>query len=181
MIDGIVLDIQPLESDLRSKPLRVQQRSKARAQSQHRLAFDRQQFAVAPEVARTRLDRFMAYRLLDRCVVVIDFERTEAGFAHVKGAHWVLLPALAALEIDDVTAHGILCARLSGRPLPQLFRFRNILRKGNPHAAALRLISAANDSRRKWPCGLPGAVFLRARVAPLPQPGSRRLDPQPAR
>src|SRR5712664_3650726 len=107
MVDRVVLDIELLDTEFGAEAFGAQQRGEPRTRSDLRLALDRQQFAIAPQIVRSAFDRRARDRGADFRVVVADFERTEAGFANVERADWVFLAALATPETGDVT-HRIL-------------------------------------------------------------------------
>src|SRR5208282_6512106 len=80
----------------------MKQRREARMEPDRRLAVDRQQLAIAPQVSRARLDNRARDRGLNFRVVVDDLERAEAGLAHVERLDRIFLAALAALQACDV-------------------------------------------------------------------------------
>src|SRR5258708_5593961 len=98
MIDGVVLDVELLDAEFGAESFGAQQRSEPGTRSDLRLAFDRQQFAITPQIVRAAFDRRARNRGADFRVIVADFERTEAGFANVERADRVFLAALATLE-----------------------------------------------------------------------------------
>src|SRR5271156_6432437 len=103
MVDGIVLDIEPFEAELGAQPLGVYQRREARKSPHVGLLVYRQQFPIAPQIARARFDDLVSQSAADTRVIVNDFQRAEAGFAHVQRLQRVLLAAFSALESGDVT------------------------------------------------------------------------------
>src|SRR5271156_2596297 len=104
MIDGVVLYIEMLEPELGAEALAMHQWREAgvRADLGLALEIDRQQFAIAPQVVRPLLDRRARNRRANPRVVVSDFERAEAGLAHVERTYRILLAALATFQIGDV-------------------------------------------------------------------------------
>src|ERR1700674_4720427 len=102
MVDRVVLDIELLQSEFGPQALGMKQRREARVEPDRRLAVDRQQLAIAPEISRARLDNRARDRGLDFRVVVDHFERAEAGLAHVERLDRIFLAALAALQACDV-------------------------------------------------------------------------------
>src|SRR4029079_18898858 len=57
-------------------------------QTRARLALDRQQLAVAPQVFRPPLDRLACHRLCRQGVVVDDFQRAQALVADPERVGW---------------------------------------------------------------------------------------------
>src|SRR5271163_4321155 len=127
MIDGVVLYIEMLEPELGAEALAMHQRREAgvRADLGLALEIDRQQFAIAPQIVRPLLDCRARNRRANPRVVVRDFERAEAGLAHMERTYRILLAALATFQISDVAhrsprflfftasrRHGLLAQRL---------------------------------------------------------------------
>ena len=82
MVDGIVLEIQLADAQLLRETIGFDERRESRIEAGARLAVDRQQLAVAPQVLRARLDLRAAHVLPDLVVVVDDFERSQTFVAH---------------------------------------------------------------------------------------------------
>src|SRR5215471_7521580 len=107
MIDGIVLDVKILEAQLSAEALAVNQRGESRVRSHFGLAFDGQQFAIAPEVVRACLDLRPRQSGANFRIVVGDLQGTEARLTDVEWGNLVFLSTFFALEIGDV-AHRVL-------------------------------------------------------------------------
>ena len=82
MIDGIVLEIQLADAERLREAIGFDERRESRIEAGARLAVDRQQLAIAPQVLRARLDLRAAHVAPDLVVVVDDFERSETLVAH---------------------------------------------------------------------------------------------------
>ena len=82
MIHRIVLDVQLADAEAAGQPIAADERREAGIESGPRLADDRQQFAIPPQVLRAALDRLA--RQVNRRVVVHRLERTEAPIADVQ-------------------------------------------------------------------------------------------------
>src|SRR5205085_2082006 len=78
MVDRIILYIELVDPQHGGKSSRADQRRKSGVESGPRLSADWQQLAVAPQVARSRLDGLARESLPHDRVVVHDFERSEA-------------------------------------------------------------------------------------------------------
>ena len=78
MVDRVVLDVQLLDAEALREPRRADERREAGVHAGPRLAFDRQQFAIAPEVLRPAGDTIAGDQLRDGGVVVSHLERAEA-------------------------------------------------------------------------------------------------------
>ena len=83
MVDRVVLDVELVEPEPLRQPRAAHERRVAGVKAGPRLALDRKQLAIAPEVFRPAFDRFARER--DRRVVVHGLERPEALVAHVVG------------------------------------------------------------------------------------------------
>src|SRR5215469_6396882 len=123
MIDRVVLDVEPLQSQLSTQATRLQERRETGKRPAVGLAIDRQELAVAPQVVGTCGERRTRERRANTRVVVADLERSEAILAYVQGLDRILLATFAAFQIDDIAHRGSLidCAapsRRSRRPWP---------------------------------------------------------------
>ncbi len=83
MVDRIVLDIELADAEALRQPAAADQRREAGMKTGLRLAGNRQQLPIAPEVLRPPLDLLPGQ--LDRGVVVDRLERAEAPIADVDG------------------------------------------------------------------------------------------------
>src|SRR5207253_1015088 len=101
IVDGVVLDVERLDAELRREAVRLHQRREADLRADGRLAVNRQQLAVAPHALRAGLDDFAGERGFDRAVVVRSLERAEIEIADMDGLLRVELAALAALEVRE--------------------------------------------------------------------------------
>ena len=97
-VDAVVLDVEALEAEPLGQVAGLEQRRKARAYI-NGIAFNRQEFSVAPDGCGARLDRGPAHPIFDRLVVVDNFERSEADvFADVASARFVGMAAFFAAQ-----------------------------------------------------------------------------------
>src|SRR4029079_1631109 len=81
MIDGVVLDVQLRQSEFVRKTFRLEEGLKPRVKA-GLWRFHGEQFEVAPERRRPRLDDLAAHHLFNRGVVVRHFKRPQAFGAH---------------------------------------------------------------------------------------------------
>src|SRR5215468_4982979 len=79
MVDGVVLDVQLAQAQTFGQPRAPDERSETGVEPRARLAGNRQQLAIAPEVFRPALD--LLPRDLNRFVIVEGLERSEAFLA----------------------------------------------------------------------------------------------------
>src|SRR5207248_3999512 len=82
MIHRVVFDVQLLQTQPGREAIAAHERGESRMEPGERLAGDRQQLAVAPEVLGPLLD--LLARDVDRAVVVDRFEGPEALVADVR-------------------------------------------------------------------------------------------------
>ena len=78
MVDRVVLDVQLAHAEARRQPVGADERREAGVQAGPRLAFDRQQLAIAPEVLGRLSISVARDQLRDRVVVVGHLERAQA-------------------------------------------------------------------------------------------------------
>src|SRR5436190_16389255 len=81
MVDRIVLDVELANAKPIREPIAAYERGESRVESGARLAGDRQQLAVTPQILGTPLD--LGVRERDGGVVVDRLERPQAPIAHV--------------------------------------------------------------------------------------------------
>ena len=100
-VDAVVLDVEALEAESLGQVAGFEQWRKARAYI-NGIAFNRQEFAVAPDRSGPRLDRGPANPIFDRLVVVDNFQRSEADvFADVASARFVGMAAFLAAQSGE--------------------------------------------------------------------------------
>src|SRR5437899_2552360 len=83
MIDRVVLDVELADAEPVGQARAAHERREAGVESRSRLAGDRQQLAVAPQILRTLLN--LLPRQVDRAVVVDRLQRPETLVADVGG------------------------------------------------------------------------------------------------
>src|SRR5438046_1472617 len=88
MVHRIVFDVQLVQAEPFTETRRADERRESRIESRARLARNRQQLAIAPEILRTALDLFASD--LDRSIVVGRLERTEAFLADPQRFGWIV-------------------------------------------------------------------------------------------
>jgi hypothetical protein len=81
MIDGIVFEIELPDAQGLREPIGFDEWGVSRIEPGARLAVNRQQLSVAPQVIRARLDLGAGHVAPDLVVVVDDFERSQALIA----------------------------------------------------------------------------------------------------
>jgi hypothetical protein len=81
MVDRIVLDVQLADAEPIRQAIAADQRREPGVEAGARLAGNRQQLTVPPQIFRPPFD--VGARERNRGVVVYRFERTEAAIAHV--------------------------------------------------------------------------------------------------
>src|SRR5215813_4937722 len=79
MVDGVVFDVQLAQAQTFDQPRAPDQRSEPGVEPRARLACNRQQLTIAPEVFRSELDLLPRDR--NRFVIVEGLERSEAFLA----------------------------------------------------------------------------------------------------
>ena len=82
MVDRVVLDVELADAEPLGQAVAAHQRREAGVEAGARLAGDRQQLAIAPQVLRPPLD--LLARQVNRAVVVDRLERAEAPVADVS-------------------------------------------------------------------------------------------------
>src|SRR5512145_493256 len=98
MTDGVVLQVQLAEAPRLAQVPGADQRRHPDVAPDGRLAVEREEVAVAPDAGGAGLDAAARQGPVDRGVVVIHLEGTEAVLAHVERA---LRNATAALATDE--------------------------------------------------------------------------------
>src|SRR5712692_11431742 len=123
VIDGVVLEIELVQAELRAEIVGPHERREAGVESRRGLALDGEKVYVAPEALRPRLNRLAGEGCLDRLVVVLNFQGTEAHIADMEGDSGVFLSALPADQPFDLVyglcrwhrrAHAVFTAQTSG-------------------------------------------------------------------
>ncbi len=108
VVDAVVLDVQLADAEALGQARRRHQRREAGVESGQRLAGDRQQFAVAPDVARPRRDVLARERGARLLVVVDRLERAEALVTDVGGFRGKRGVAHVALQTEQCGHVGFL-------------------------------------------------------------------------
>ena len=85
MIDRVILDVQLGHAEVTREPVRTNEGRASRVEPGQRLARNRQQFTVAPQILRTRGDVGRCHGRADRVVVVGHLERAETLIADEEG------------------------------------------------------------------------------------------------
>ena len=81
MVDRVVLDVELVDAEPRGQAIAAHERREAGVEPRSRLAGNRQQLAIAPQIFRPARDLLARQR--DRAVVVQRLQWTEAPIAHV--------------------------------------------------------------------------------------------------
>ena len=82
MIDRVVLDVQLSNTKPFGESIGADERREARMQTGLRLAFDREELPISPQVPRPGFNRLAIHEAGDGAVVPRDFERAQALVAH---------------------------------------------------------------------------------------------------
>src|SRR5829696_2413405 len=85
MIDRVILDVQLGHPEVTREPVRANERRASRVEPGQRLARNRQQLTVAPEILRTCRDAGRCDGGADRVVIVGHLERAETLIADEEG------------------------------------------------------------------------------------------------
>src|SRR6266545_7966599 len=106
MVDRVIFEIKFFDAESGAEPVGAHQRGEAGIQTDARLAVDRQQFAITPQVGLARSDLFPTYCSFDSIVIVLYLQRTEAGLADVERLLGIFLATFTTLQSFD-KAHGV--------------------------------------------------------------------------
>src|SRR5262245_29388496 len=101
MVDRVVFDVELGNPDLLCEPRRSHERREARVEPGPRLADDRQQLAITPEILGPAFDDVAGQ--VDLRVVVDGFERTEAALAGISRVGRKRGLAQMTLQADERT------------------------------------------------------------------------------
>src|SRR5689334_1340127 len=105
MVDRVVFDVELPHAEARGQPIGLDERREARMQTGLRLAVDRQELAVAPEVLGPAFDERPRHLALHQRIVKRDLERPEARAADPQWARGIFLVAEMATKLKR--AHGV--------------------------------------------------------------------------
>ena len=100
MVDRVVFHVELANAEPGGQTVRLDERGESGMQARARLAVDRQELPVAPEVLGPLLDHLARHRAGNRRVVERDFERSETLRADPEGAGRVLGLAQVATEAE---------------------------------------------------------------------------------
>src|ERR1017187_1027575 len=103
--DRIILDEEPARSDLFAEPRSAHERRVSHWERRLKCGRQRQQFAIAPHVRRTRGEQFARKARAEQIVIVGDFEGRETVFAVTAGLVAPGLAAFAAAELVGARLH----------------------------------------------------------------------------
>jgi hypothetical protein len=106
VIDRIVFHPELADAEHPRQAVGSDERGETGVETDLGLALDRQQLAIAPEVARSRLDGIARHLAGDPLVIVDDLQGAEAGLANVDGHRGVVGAAFPAFQTDHC-AHAI--------------------------------------------------------------------------
>src|SRR5262245_61763574 len=106
MVNRVIFEIELFDAKRSGQPFGAHERRAAGMQADTRLAIDRQEFTVAPEVGFAAGDFFPANRSLNRVVVIMNFQRAEAALTNIERRLRIFPAAFSALETDDKTHDG---------------------------------------------------------------------------
>src|SRR6476469_4002162 len=105
-VDGIILDIELLETEATRQAIGLEKRSHASADINGVVGSHGQEGTIPPNGVGTRLNTFAGDLPLDSAVVVSDFQRPKTKLTNMRGFEFILFATLLTLQCCEGSSSG---------------------------------------------------------------------------